>query len=79
MVDSMDKFEAGKNQAFYDEATGDIIFNNTIDAGTEVEVPANYRFTITTYNQAGEAVDNEFNFHADTTMDEIVSKLMLLL
>ncbi|UAL47006.1 flagellar hook-associated protein 2 [Sutcliffiella horikoshii] len=75
MVDSADQFETGKNQAYYNETTGEIVFNNTLDDGAVVEVPANYRFSITTYNQAGEAQDNEFNFHADTTMDEMVSKI----
>lgn len=75
MVDGADQFETGKNQAYYNETTGEIVFNNTLDAGAVVEVPANYRFSITTYNQAGEAQENEFNFHADTMMDEIISKL----
>ncbi|KMJ58993.1 hypothetical protein AB685_07930 [Bacillus sp. LL01] len=75
LVNSQEQFEEGKNQAYYDETSGEIIFNNTLDVGAEVEVPANYRFSITTYNQAGVAVENEFNFHADTTMDEMVSQI----
>ena len=75
MVESAAQFEAGKNQAYYNETSGEIIFSNTLEDGVEVEVPANYRFSITTHNQAGDPVETEFNFHADTSMDEIVSKI----
>jgi flagellar hook-associated protein 2 len=68
-----DKFAEGKNQAYYNKNTGELIFSNNLEEGSEIVAPPSYNFSMTTYNQAGEPVTQDFSFSADASMNDIVA------
>ncbi|MCG1021589.1 flagellar hook-associated protein 2 [Sutcliffiella horikoshii] len=67
------------NFATLDEKTGKLTFNEPLAAGSEVQAfeydSFSFDFSITTFNQQGAKVEQEFKFDGSATMNEVMNRI----